>query len=251
LIGLTVFVILILLHLFFASFFSSLSVRAAEPLWQLRDNLFGQNKNMLTAITDTKSSLQNQVSTLQAEVYDLQIKNTELSATALSGTHPDAVSFANTNPNTTGTTLITAKVISKPPFAPFDTFILDQGSLSGIKIGDDVFIGKNILIGTISEVQDSFSHVTLFSSGTESRQINILRTGQTVSFNGRGGGNFNASLPKDLDVVVGDYLVDTSSKQHIIAQVYYIDTSSGGSFKEVFARIPINILEASWVSVSI
>jgi cell shape-determining protein MreC len=244
-VGLLIFIILILLRLFFAQGFSSLSYKMAEPFWNLRDYVFGKSPK-IGMYTESRASLEADIKSLETELYNAQVENLALSAKYSTISNSPFTSVLTNKENR-----ITVKVISKPPSSPYDSLILGQGKEAGIISGTNVYIGDNILIGKISEVENSYSKVILFSSGLNSNQADILRTGESVTLHGRSGGNFNVTLPKDSDVVIGDLLVDTSAHQNIIAKVYYIDSSSLDSFKKVYARIPVNILQSEWVSVSI
>ena len=241
-VALTIFVFLFGIRFFFGSSISFLTYEIGRPIWAFRDSIFGQTKD-LTLYTQSKSSLISENTALKDEIYNLQLKNIELGNQLSAFTQSDLQSIL-----TDQSGRVLAKVISKPPYSLFDTLVLDT-STSSVEVGDTVYIDQNILVGAITESKGSYAKAVLYSSGTNSTQADVLRTGQTVSLIGEGGGNFLIVLPKDFDIALGDNLVDMEGSQAIIAQVFSIDTSSQGSFKKVYARIPINIFQVEWVSI--
>lgn len=144
---------------------------------------------------------------------------------------------------------VISRVLSKPPRSPYDTLIIDVGTLHNISIGSKVYSGENIIIGKITEVTNSTSVVELFTKGDLKQESILLRTGSSFTLVGRGGANFGLEVPKDTDIQWGDVFVYPGFSSYILGTVYYIDISSQGSFKTVYLRIPGNIFSTQWVSV--
>src|SRR5579872_6973229 len=191
--GIGIFVFLFLLRTFFSPFFSSLIYKMAYPFWQVRGAAAVQSQDLSLGVT-SKSTLENQIQSLEDENYSLKASNIELTA--------ELAGFSNTTLAATIASKrqgVLAKVVSRPPYAPFDTFVLDEGQTSGITEGGDAYVGDNIFIGTVTESEKDHSTVTLFSSGLSTTQAVVLRTGEPVSLHGSGGGNFEMTLPKDFD----------------------------------------------------
>jgi cell shape-determining protein MreC len=244
-------VICIGLRFFFGNFFSNTAFRLATPLWHTLDSILGvqtQNQTVNQQANTAQSAVQDSnagdVQALQSQIYNLQLKNIELSTQVSTLTELTSIQSLQTAQNR-----ITAKIISKPPYTPFDIFILGSGSVQGIGIGSLVYIGDNTLIGTITKLEQDDSEVTLLSSQANTYDTQVLRTGEAVTIHGAGGGNFTATLPKDFDITSGDVLVDGSAKHHIITEIYSIDTASQGSFKTIYGRLPVNIFQSEWVGV--
>lgn len=143
---------------------------------------------------------------------------------------------------------IISDVLSKPPQAPFDTWILDVGEKEGIRVGAKVYLSDEIIIGEIVNVSKNTSTLTLFSSNEKVESINS-RTGSSLILLGKGGGNFKVEVPKDFDILWGDIFVIPGKGGGDIAVVYFIDNDLQGSFKGIFLRIPGNAVNAKKVLI--
>ena len=237
--GCVIFVCLTLLRVFFSGPISSFSYTLARPVWSVRAMLFGSTEDTLTEATASKADLIAKNKLLSQEVYDLQVNNLALTSETLAP-HIETTLHQNT---------VMVKVISKPPLTPYDVFVVDTSART-LPAGSLVYLGDNVLIGTVSQSTSRSALVSLYSSGSLVTPVDVLRTGETIALKGQGGGNFEAILPKDFSISPGDILVDRGATRSVIAQVYSVDESSGGSFKKAYARIPTNIFQAEWLFVS-
>lgn len=144
---------------------------------------------------------------------------------------------------------ILSAVLSKPPRSPYDTLLLDVGSSEGVTAGSKVYVGENILVGLVTNITVHTSLVNLFSSGGQKQEAVLSRTGASFTLEGKGGQNFQLEVPKDTDILWGDAFVYPGVSQSVLANVYYIDTSSQGSFKTIYLRIPTNVFSSKYVFV--
>jgi cell shape-determining protein MreC len=144
---------------------------------------------------------------------------------------------------------ILSAVLSKPPRSPYDTLVLDIGSEDGVVRGSRVYIGENIIIGLITNITPQTSLVNLFSTNGEKQEVTLARTGESFLLEGRGGGNFKLEVPIDTDVVWGDTFVYPGISQSVIANVYYVDTSTQSSFKTIYLKTPTNVFSSKYVFV--
>src|SRR3989344_4942149 len=104
--------------------------------------------------------------------------------------------------------LILAAILAKPDHSPYDTLIIDTGSKIGIEAGSIVFAYGDVPVGRVSDVYPDSSKVILFSNPGEKTEV--LISGKLASPDasqggdifmqvvGRGGGNFEMTLPRDL-----------------------------------------------------
>ncbi len=241
--GFLIFLFLCILQFFFNSTFSTLTYTIAKPLWTYQDHIFGTNHSLIDSI-ESKAALIVDKKNLEDQIYSLQIKNMELTAQIGTFSSTTVDQFLPHTPEKT-----VAKVIAKPPFSPFDTLILDRGLDAGITVGNVVYAGDNTVIGQVSTSRSGYAQVTLYSVGGHTQPAEIVRTKEQIDLQGVGGNNYQITVPKEFDVVLGDSIVTTDAQQSVIAIVYYIDSSSQNSFKKVLARIPFNILQTNWVQV--
>lgn len=149
----------------------------------------------------------------------------------------------------TSTDRILARVVSKPPQAPYDVFIIDQGTADGVFTGSQVLLSDTILVGYVDEASAHSARVVLFSDDGEQTPAELSRTGASFELVGSGAGNMRLTVPLETDVQWGDALVHPQFSSAIIGNVYYIDTESQTSFKTAHIRVPFSVFSAKWVWV--
>ncbi len=146
--------------------------------------------------------------------------------------------------------LIFAAVLVRPNRSPYDTLILDRGSLDGVSVGDFVTMeGGQIILGTIIETSATGSKSKLYSSdGTE---ISVLvGDGNTPGVaHGQGGSNFIVELPRGVDVREGDRVVTGEGEPRVLGVVGEIEARSSDVFDRVRFKSPINIQEVWLVEI--
>lgn len=238
--ALILFCFLFLMSFFFSAKSRSVLTVSAVPIWFLRDktiNSFAAFKEFFRS----KSNLISENETLRQEAALAYLKQTDCSVSDSNG------AYGGENGR------ISANVISKPPFSPYDTFVIGAGSADGVSVGQYVFISERISIGKIAAVSSRTSIVKLFSSGDQKIEAISERTGASFELSGRGGANFVIDAPKDSDIVWGDIFVlpSRSSKTALLGTVYYIDASSQSSFKKIYLRIPDNVFQVQKVFVEL
>lgn len=234
----------------FPNFFTSTVFIAAKPLWSLRDGTSNSIFNFFGYFARV-GTIQKENEALRDQLYTLKLRESEFNQIKLE--YEDLKSLMNVSSTSVSTkrggSSITARVLSKPPFTPYDTFIVDAGSDDGVFMGDLVYANDALVIGRITKVTSNTSYATLFSSGNQSQEFLVSRTGVSVAVAGMGGGNFALYIPKDFDIVVGDTLSEPSYDLGVVATVYAIDETSQNSFKRVYARVPKAIFRSKFVLI--
>lgn len=146
--------------------------------------------------------------------------------------------------------IVYAIVLKKPPFSPFDTFILDAGAKQGIAVGNTVVV-RSLAIGTIVEVGDTYSKAELFSSPGKIFDGRLSSEGITLQATGEGGGVFQAMLPIGTPVSEGDTLVLPAITSKVFGIVEKVEDLPIEGFKKVLFSLPINPAEVDSVGVVI
>lgn len=144
---------------------------------------------------------------------------------------------------------ILATIIAKPLVSVFDTIILDIGEDKSLVVGDLVFGEGNIPIGKISEVYAKSSKVTLFSNSGEKTSAIVSSKNISVDLIGRGGGNFEIILPRELVLEEGEVLLLPDLNNLVIAKVVSIISDERESYQKALLISPINIQELKFVQV--
>lgn len=149
-----------------------------------------------------------------------------------------------------GNQAILGNVVVKPPESVYDVLIVDVGTRDGIKSGNLVYALGGIPIGRVSEVTDSTAKVVLISSDGEQSEVVQERTGASIPIVGKGGGNMEATVPQDMDVLEGDKVTLPQFGAAIVATVAQIDSTVTSSSKRVLLRLPVSVFDLRWVEVA-
>lgn len=147
--------------------------------------------------------------------------------------------------------LILAQILKKPPLSAYDTLIVDTGSEEGIKEGNRVYALGSIPIGEIIEVTGKTSKVRLYSSAGEKYPVFIGSTSVETAALGKGGGAFEASVPRDTTIVPGDVVTIPSLNDAFLGIVQDIISEPSHPFATVLFSQPVNIYELRWVEIDI
>ncbi len=237
------FVLLLLLSIVFPSFTTGVLHTAVKPFWFAKDKSIDVS-NYFFGFFSLKSSLIKQNTALEEELVNLRM--TKIDYEILMKENEELrLGFGMSN----GSNKIISNILSKPPQSPFDTFVIDAGSASGINVGDRVYVSDTIIVGSVAEVTEKTSIVKLFSSGGQEIEVISSRTGGNFVIKGSGGSNYSMEIPKETDVVWGDVFLYPGSNSAVVATVYYVDSSSQSSFKTVHLRFPVNIFQSKRVFV--
>ncbi|MDO8579828.1 MAG: rod shape-determining protein MreC [bacterium] len=145
--------------------------------------------------------------------------------------------------------LILAIVLVRPPVSPYDTLIIDRGKRDGLAVGNMVYAQGDVLIGEIAEIYDNRSKVTFFSTPGKKTNISFDNSNVRAEARGRGGGNFSASVPIDVEIKEGDIVIFSDIKPHIFGIVEKVIADSVDSFETILFRSPINIHDILFVEV--
>ncbi len=215
----------------------------AKPVWKAEEVLL-KPFSFIFNFFQTKNSLIAENIFLKDENSSLRLKVTD---------YENLTSENNDLKNQLGridnADKIISRILSKPPFSPYDTFVIDAGERDSVSVGSKVFISDSIVIGTVKSVTGSTSLVELFSSGGFKHEFILLRTGLSLTLEGQGGGNFKIEVPKDTDVVWGDTFVYPGLSSQIVGNVYFVETNDQSSFKTIYLRTPLNVFGSKYVFI--
>lgn len=146
---------------------------------------------------------------------------------------------------------ILAVVLSKPNRSLYDTLIIDLGATEGLVVGSRVFAYGDILIGQVAEVYDKTSKVRLFSTPQEKTEIVLPESNVFLEMIGRGGGNFEISIPRDLNVEVGTEVSSTGIRSYVLGKIEKIISDERDPVAKVLVQSPVNIFELKFVQIEI
>lgn len=145
--------------------------------------------------------------------------------------------------------VITARVISKPSQSVYNRIIIDRGGKDGVAIGDKVIAGEYGYIATLDQVSENTASGTFLSSHFFKGHAVIARLGITVPVEGKGSGNFELHVPRDLDVRDGDIMTLPGSPDIVFGIIKSIQFDERDPYQTVLARTPVNVQELKFVRV--
>jgi len=204
----------------------------------------GQSITTFFSLFSSNASLKNRNNQLEQELLakDASLADQEI----LVKENADFKSMLHFK-NETGNIL--ARVMSKPPFTPYDVFVVDIGEESGVVVGNRVMIGQ-IYIGTVTSVSSDSSLVTLLSTSENVSEAYIGDEALPVTLNGRGGGNFETTLPLGSKIKEGDLVVSYYSRTpYQMGKVSKIIDNEDNTFMTVLITLPFNLYSLSHVEI--
>ncbi len=149
--------------------------------------------------------------------------------------------------------MILAAILSKPNRSPYDTLLIDAGMSEGVKPGSTVYAEGAVPIGKISLAYDHSALVTLFSNPgitTEVVWMNNTVKGIFTELAGRGGGNFEMVIPKDLTVQKGDQVALPGIDPSVVAIVQNIISDPRDPTQKALLVSPVNVQNLKFVEVA-
>ena len=140
---------------------------------------------------------------------------------------------------------VTSDVITRPPFSPYDTFVINANDQ--IRVDQKVFY-KQLLIGRVIEVYGSSAIVKLFSSSDEKIAVKLLDN----NFEAEGQSNlsFKIRIPKSL-TVSENIPVYSAEANSVLGIVQSINSNEASAFQDVYFRYPISIKDLIYVEIEI
>ncbi|MCR4306769.1 MAG: rod shape-determining protein MreC, partial [Candidatus Yonathbacteria bacterium] len=212
----------------------------SEPLWKA-GNRVSNTASSYAGFLDSKGTLKERNDELEKEIQELRLKllskdlllqeNKELKAVLGRVTERD---------------VILAAVLSKPNNSPYDTLIIDIGKDKGIEEGDKVLVEGEIVIGTIQEVYAYSSKVELYSSPGLTHNVTLRDGTIPATAYGKGVGNFAITLPRDVEIALGDVVTIPDTEITVLGSVLYIEKDPNSPFQTILVKSPINFSELRW-----
>lgn len=143
---------------------------------------------------------------------------------------------------------VVANILAGPNQSVYDTLVIDAGAEEGISVGDMVAYANSGVVGEIVEVSAVSAKVKLYSSPGEQNMVLIGPHAIPVTALGRGMGNFEAKVPQDSAIAIGDTALSPKGNL-IFGTISLIEEKPAEPFKRIFLRVPFNITEIRSVEV--
>ncbi len=145
--------------------------------------------------------------------------------------------------------VIVAGILAKPSQSLYNSLVIDRGERSGITVGQLVVTQGILGLGKISSVSADTATVELFSGPQFDSNLVMKNQNITVPAKGKGGGNFEIHIPREIVVTDGDILALPEHPSMAVGVVKSIIFDPRDPFQTVLARTPVNIQELNFVEV--
>jgi len=265
-----VVVVLLILIYFRAGIYNGLAYVTQtffHPLFVVGENVGGKVSE-LGAYFDSKASLLAENQKLQDE---LNLEEGAVSNyTTLS--NDDATIKAILGRKDPKTPMVLAAILSRPNQSPYDTLVIDAGTKQNIAMNQIVFANGDVPIGRVDTVYPDSSKVVLFSNPGEKTNVIVSTSPSTVPSTdvtttpptttpatagrdvpmqliGRGGGNFEMDLMRDVNLPKGTQAVLPGITPYVVGTVETIISDPRDAFQKALLVSPVNIEELKFVEV--
>jgi len=215
-----------------------------KPIWQA-GNFVSQNFEDIGYIARSKSSVYKDNDNLLRENSELKVRMVDYNI--LKNENFQLKDLFDRTPLTKD--LILGNILTKPNYSPYDTIIIDIGEKSNISVGDVVYSGSDIPVGEVGEVYRDTSLIILYSNPGKVIRAMIDISNTSVELVGRGGGNFEMSIPVDLPFIKGALVYIPNIQSEIIAIIEEVISSPNDPVKKILLSSPVNVQSLKWVFV--
>lgn len=191
-----------------------------------------------------KSTLVHKINELQTtlESYDAELTNAKLLV-------EENDQLKRELGRTTTPTGILAHAVTLPNRSFYDTFVIDAGTDAGVAIGDTAYAFDSVALGTVSDVAVDHSTIQLFSAPGRTTAGTSSGSNVAVTLIGRGGGEYEVRMPRDVSFTVGGLIAYQSVHTATLAEIERIATDPRDPFQKLYAKAPINLQALKWVIV--
>lgn len=209
-----VFCLIVIIQIIFPKLFPSFFLRVVSPIWSVRD----------------RDDRDQTISELKAEIESMTLLSKDISE--------------NKPANT-----ITARVLSLPPASFYDTLIINIGKDHGVVEKKKVYVGNMISIGEVAEVYENTSKVVLYSSPNQPYDVLVGTSSIKVTAYGKGAGVYEAEVPREAGIAVGDIVTVPAISHAIYGKVETVVTDPSRTFASIFFKSPVSIQSLTKVYV--
>lgn len=145
--------------------------------------------------------------------------------------------------------LILAGILAKPNHSLYGALSIDAGVNQGVAVGARVFALGNVPIGRVAEIFPNYSKIILYSNPGEKTDVVINGKDVFLQAVGRGGGNFELVLPRDLTIEKGTEVDLPGVTPYILGTVQTIISDPRDAFQKALLTSPVNVQELNFLEV--
>ncbi len=208
-----VFGVCALTLLFFGrSIVATISGYLLSPLYSVQQYIQSSSATIPVFIR-SRNELEQEIRSLHQEIESQRGMQTSFELLIAENTELRNLLHASNSPS------ILAGVVARPPYTPYDSVVIDQGSVDGIVEEAPVFYGTGLALGYIQKVLPHHALVTLFSSPGIETTVYVFGPNIFATAYGDGGGVMHLSIPQGIEINVGDMVVLPSLTTGVLGTV--------------------------------
>lgn len=144
---------------------------------------------------------------------------------------------------------ILAGVSIRPPFLPYDNFLIDSGRAHGVTEGAPVYAGKNIVVGIVSVVYEKSAIVTLVSTPGFKSTAYIIGPNIYTTARGIGNGVLEIGVPQGIVLAMGDAVILPALQPGVFGSLSAIVSSATDPEQFAYVSQPIPLQSLRYVRV--
>ncbi len=200
----------------------------------------------ITGWFHTKQTLIRTQADLENEI--IQLREVQVAYSALQQEHKLLASVVGLSvPTETPRTW--APIISKPPFAAYDTLVIGKGTADGI-VSSQRVIATESYIGVVKEVFAHTAIVELLSRPGTTYEA-IVGTSTRITVVGNGSGSFVSRIPQGVAIAAGVPVVLPGTPRAVIGTVTSVTAAPEDTFKDVFIESVSSLRDLEFVAIEL
>lgn len=222
---------------------SSFLLGISRPLWSVRD-VFKNKFHSYGSYFSSKKQLQIEIDQLREE--NIKFKLSVVDRNALNDENSKLKEILG---RTKEVNTLLGVVIARPGQSLYDTLIVDVGNDSNLKAGARVFVEGTMVIGYVEEVYGKTAKIAMYSAPGQVSEALSSPANIPLKLIGRGGGNFEIELPRDIELPVGTSIVSSTIHPYVLGVVGDVTFDPRDPFQTVLVSLPINIQHIKFVEI--
>ena len=213
-----------------------------SPLYSVRHYVQSSSAALPTFIR-SRLELLNRIDELEKEIASHQGIVATLSYIMEENKELRSLLHASSSPR------IVAGVISRPPFTPYDTIIIDRGENDGIVEHAPVYHGAGTAIGYVRTVFKQSALITLFSSPDVASTVYLFGPNLFTTAYGEGGGIVRLSIPQGIMLEKGDAVILPSLDTGVLGTIDEIQSIPTEPEQHAYVTLNVPLQSIRLVSV--
>jgi len=189
-----------------------------------------------TALVSEIETLRDTVTTQSAELAASDYAQTELQA------------IRNTV-GAAGAPLVLGNIIARPPYTPYDVLVVDVGKDNGVTVGASVYVGAEVVIGTVEAVFANSAVITLFSTPGIHTNAYIVGPQLYAESEGQGNGVLKLSVPQGVALAVGDPVILPGFAAGYIGRISNVTSIATEPVQSAYVTIPVSVQALRYVRI--